>query len=132
MSISKRRLKDGSTVYDVVEYTGFTLHGIRDRKSVKCTSYKAAKREQARLVTLKDATWNRSGRITLSQYVEQWYRPLMGELAASSSDTHERELRLRILPALGGIDVRDVNRTMIQRWWTAARHMLPRRRRSGC
>ena len=131
MSISKRRLKNGSTVYDVVEYTGFTLHGIRDRKSVTCTSYKDAKREQARLVALRDATRNRSGRITLSQYVEQWYRPLMGELAASSRDTYERELRLRILPALGGIDVRDVNRAMIQRMVDGCKTHAPAKKALG-
>ena len=36
MSTSKRRLKDGTTVYDVREYVGFTLDGKRDRKSVTC------------------------------------------------------------------------------------------------
>jgi hypothetical protein len=36
MSISKRRLSDGTTVYDVREYVGFTLDGKRDRKSVTC------------------------------------------------------------------------------------------------
>lgn len=30
MSISKRMLRDGTTVYDVREYVGFTLDGKRD------------------------------------------------------------------------------------------------------
>src|SRR3712207_3919728 len=131
MSISKRRLNDGSTVYDVVEYTGFTLHGKRDRKSVTCQTLKEARREQARLVAMRDATRNRSGRISLSQYVEQWYRPLMAELAASSRDTYERELRLRILPALGGADVGDINRAMIQRMVDGCKTHAPAKKALG-
>lgn len=131
MSITKRTLKGGRTVYDVVEYTGFTMHGKRDRKSVTCSTLKEARREQARLVSLRDATRNRSGRITLAQYVEQWYRPLMGELAASSRDTYERELRLRILPALGGTDVRDINRAMIQRMVDGCKTHAPAKKALG-
>lgn len=115
MPISKRRLKDGSIVYDVREDVGFTLNGRRDRKSVTCKTAREAKREQARLVAMRDATRNRSGRITLAAYVDQWYRPLMAELAASSRDVYERELRLRIMPYLGSYDIRDIDRAKVQR-----------------
>ena len=55
----------------------------------------------------------------------------MGELAASSRDTYERELRLRILPALGGIDVRDVNRAMIKRMVDGCKTHAPAKKALG-
>ncbi len=118
MSIRKEERRDGC-VYVVDEYTGFTLDGKRDRKRVTCSTYAEAKREQAKLVALRDATRNRSGRITLEQYVERWYLPTLADLAATTRDTYRRELRLRILPALGERDVRDINRADIQRMVSA-------------
>ena len=115
MSISKRTLKDGRVVYDVQEYVGFTMDGRRDRKKVTCRTMREAKVEQAKLVALRDARRNRSGRCTVREYVEMWWWPSASRLAASTRDTYEKELRLRILPSIGNMDVRDVGRPQVQR-----------------
>lgn len=39
----------------------------------------------------------------------------MDSLAASARDTYDREIRLRILPSLGNLDVRDIIRAHVQR-----------------
>lgn len=116
MTIRERRLKDGTVVYDVVEYVGFTPDGRRDRKSVTCRTKAQARVEQAKLVAMREASRGRSGRMTLEQYIEGWYWPAAsGALAATSRDTYRRELEKRIIPALGDVDVRDIDRARIQR-----------------
>lgn len=115
MSITERVLKDGTKVYDVVEYVGFTVDGRRDRKSVTCRTKGQAKIEQARLVSMRDAMRGRSGRVTLIQYIEERYWPAASDaLAATSRDTYRREIELRILPSLGRHDIRDIDRGRIQ------------------
>ena len=116
MSIRKRRLADGSAVYDVVVYMGFTRDGKRDRKSVTVKTKAAAEMEHAKLMARRDAMRNRSGRMKLSDYIEKVYWPAaLSALEASSKDTYEREIRKRIVPALGNMDVRDIDRPAIQR-----------------
>ena len=116
MSIRARKLKDGTTVYDVVVYTGFTPDGKRDRKSVTCRTKRSAELEEARWIAKADAMRGRSGRITLSDYVDEHYWPVASKrLAATSLDTYEKEIRLRIRPHLGNLDVRDIDRQRIQK-----------------
>lgn len=115
MSITKRKLKNGKTVYDVSEYIGFTLNGKRDRKKVTCYSPREAKIEQAKLIALRDARRNRSGRCTFGQYVDEWYWASTSKLTASTRDTYEKELRLRLRPAFENVDMRDITRPMVQR-----------------
>ena len=115
MSITKRKLKSGKTVYDVCEDVGFTLEGKRDRACATCYSMREAKIEQAKFIALKDAKRGRSGRCTFAQYVDKWYWPSTTNLAATTRDTYEKELRLRLRPAFGNVDIRDINRPMVQR-----------------
>ena len=115
MSIRKRKRADGSTVYDVVVYMGFTRDGRRDRKSVTVKTKAAAEMEQAKLMARRDAMRNRSGRMRLADYIGEVYWPAAASLAASSKDTYEKEIRLRIVPVLGNMDVRDIDRAAIQR-----------------
>ena len=115
MSIKKRTLRDGTTVWDVCEYTGFTLDGKRDRKTVTCYSEKAAKVEQAKIVAMRDAMRGRSGRMDFAAYVEGWFWPSKRDLAPSTKDGYRRDLKLRLLPAFGNMDIRDIDRMRIQR-----------------
>ena len=115
MSISKRTLKSGRVVYDVCEYIGFTIDGRRDRKKVTCRTMREARVEQAKLVALRDARRNRSGRCTFGQYVDEWWWPSTARLAASTRDTYEKELRLRLRPAFDRMDLRDITRPLVQR-----------------
>lgn len=116
MSISARKLKNGTTVYDVAVYTGFTPEGKRDRKKVTCRTKRSAEIEEAKLLAEKDAMRGRSGRITLASYIDGHYWPVASKrLAATSLDTYEKEIRLRIRPSLGNVDIRDIDRAKIQR-----------------
>lgn len=116
MAISERTLKDGTTVYDVRCYMGYTADGKLDRRSVTVRTKRAAQLEESKMVAERDAKRGRSGKMTLAQYIDYHYWPVASKrLAATSLDTYEREIRLRIKPILGNVDIRDVDRANIQR-----------------
>lgn len=115
MAVASRTLKDGTVVYDVVEYVGYTLDGKPDRKSVTCRTRQEAKVEQAKLVAMRNARRNKSGRYEFGQYVDRVWWPSLADLAPSSRDTYAQELRLRLRPAFENIDIRDIDRQKIQR-----------------
>lgn len=115
MSITPRTLKDGSTVYVVREYVGFTLDGKRDRETITCRTIREAKNEQARMIAMRDARRNKSGRCTFSAYVDRWYWPSTASLAPTSRDTYKREIEKRLRPSFGEIDIRDIDRLAIQK-----------------
>jgi len=115
MSITKRILSDGSTVYDVRVYVGKTASGGYHRRCVTCQTMKAARAEEAKMISEREALRGRHGKMTLSTYIDHYYWPVaVKRLAATSLDTYEKEIRLRIKPALGKTDLRDINRFMIQ------------------
>ncbi len=115
MSITKKIRPDGSAYYLLVESTGYDLDGKRTRVQRRFDRKGDAKTEQARIIAERDALRNRSGRIALESYIDRFYAPHIDRLAASSRDTYEREIRLRIKPHLGRFDVRDIDRIKIQR-----------------
>lgn len=115
MAIKARKLKDGSTVYDVCVYTGFTFDGKRDRKTVTCKTKRAAQLEEARLKSKTEAMRRRSGRMSLASYIETRYWPIArGRLQPSSLDTYQQTIRKHILPNLGHIDLEAIDRAKIQ------------------
>nr|DAE63994.1 MAG TPA: Integrase [Caudoviricetes sp.] len=115
MTVTERALADGTIVYDVREYVGFTRDGRPDRTCVTCRTKAEARVEQAKLVALRDGMRNRSGRCTFGQYVDGTFWPACDGLEASSRATYERELRLRLKPAFEHVDIRDIDRPRIQR-----------------
>ena len=116
MAITERTLKDGTTVYDVRCYMGYTADGKLDRRSVTVRTKRAAQLEESKMLAERDAKRGRSGKMTLSQYIDFHYWPVASKrLAATSLDTYEKEIRLRIKPNLGNVDIRDIDRTNIQR-----------------
>ena len=116
MSITARKLKDGSTVWDARVFMGYTFDGKTDRRSVTCRTKRAAEIEEAKMLAEKDALRNRSGRMELARYIDKRYWPVASKrLSATSLDTYEKEIRLRIKPNLGNIDIRDIDRIRIQR-----------------
>ena len=95
---------------------GYTVDGKQDRRSVTCRTKRAAEIEEAKMLAERDAMRGRSGRIALSQYIDKRYWPIASKrLAATSLDTYEKEIRLRIKPHLGNTDIRDLDRVRIQR-----------------
>lgn len=116
MGISKRKLADGTIVFDVREVVGVKDDGDPDRRSVTCYSHTDAKREQLRLRNMKAVMRGRSTRITLREFVEAiWWPSAERSLSASTKTTYEKELRLRIIPSLGNVELLDINRDLIQR-----------------
>lgn len=113
MSIRKAS-NAGGPVYVVDEYVGILPNGKRDRRRIRCRTMADAKHVQAELVSERNALRGRSGRITLASYVARRLEPRMSGLAASSRDTYRRELRLRILPSLGDVDLREIDHAAVQ------------------
>lgn len=116
MAITARKLKDGKTVYDVCVFMGYNPDGSRNRRYVTLPTKRAAQLEEAKLLAEKDAMRGRGGKMTLAAYIDAKYWPdAVRRLAATSLDTYEKEIRLRIRPQLGNVDVRDIDRVRIQK-----------------
>lgn len=114
MSIELRKLSDGTIIYDVREYIGFTSDGKRDRRRIACKSMAEAHIVQAQLIAEREARNNKSGRCTFGVYVRTVFWPSCAGLEASSKATYERELRLRLMPAFEKTELRDLDRQAIQ------------------
>lgn len=113
MSISKRKLKSGKTVYDVTTYA--KVDGRWTRRKVTCKTKHEAEYVQARDKATRSALKSRSGRVKLSDYIERVYWPNASKrLAATSKDTYKREIDKRIIPALGRYLLEDIDRQAIQ------------------
>lgn len=116
MSVRERVRPDGTRAYMARRFMGYTGDGKRDQPSRVFGTKRAAELYDAKLLAEHDAMRGRSGKMTLARYIETRYWPVAERrLAATSLDTYEREIRLRILPSLGGLDVRDVDRAGVQR-----------------
>ena len=114
MSISKRKRKDGLTVYDVTTEYG-TFDGKRERRKRTFLTLSDAQKAESEYQRLKSAISNRTGRITLSEYIDRFYWPVtLRRLEATSLDTYKREIDKRIKPCLGDVMLDDLNRQKIQ------------------
>lgn len=115
MPITKRKLKNGKTVYDVREDMGFTVDGKRDRPKRTFATLREAKAEQIRMLAVRDARRNRSGKILFRDYVNNWWRPSTKGLAPNTHKSYDRDLRVHIMPVIENVDIRDINRAHVQR-----------------
>lgn len=108
--ISKRKLKNGATVFDVTVEVG---RGTRHREKRTFQSLEDAKLyEQAEK---RKKLRKRSGILTVSEYIDGQYWPIASRrLEATSLDTYEKEIRLRIKPSIGDILLSDLTRKDIQ------------------
>lgn len=94
---------------------GYKIDGKPDQKSATFRTKAEAERADAKMLAERDAMRGRSGRITLESFIDNYYWPSASRrLAATSKDTYEKEIRLRIKPMLGKMDVRDIDRLAIQ------------------
>lgn len=114
MSISKRKLKDGTIVYDATLEYG-TVDGKRKRRTRTFGTLEEARRAEEDASRLKGAMRKRTGAITLKEYVDLYYWPIASKrLEATSKDTYRTELDKRILPALGDKRLEDIDRLAVQ------------------
>lgn len=115
MSVTSRKLKDGSTVWDARVFFGYKANGSQDRRCVTVSTKRAAKIEESKMLAERDALRGRGGKMTLQQYIDHHYWPVArGRLAATSLDTYRREIDKRIMPTLGRYDLKDIDRKKIQ------------------
>ena len=109
MTIRARKLTNGKTVYDI------TVYDSKDRVYRTAYSLADARATEAELKAQHSQHDAHRDVITLQRYIYSMYWPLaLKRLSATSLDTYEKEIRLRIIPSLGKLKLRDVNRPAIQ------------------
>lgn len=115
MSIRERKLKDGSKVYDAILEYGYDLHGKRLRETKTFRTKKEALEAESKAKETSNALKNKTGRLTLKEYVDRCYWPIASRrLADTSLDTYEREIKKRIVPYLGDMKLDSIDRYSIQ------------------
>lgn len=119
MSISKRQLKNGQTVYDVTLEYGYS-GGHRFRKVRTFHNLKEAKQAEESFSRFRKATKDITDRITLKEYIDNYYWPIASKrLAATSRDTYKREIEKRLVPFLGLFELGKIDRKQIQKMLNA-------------
>ena len=109
MAIRSRKLKGGKTAYDV------TVKHDGKRDYVTMYSLAEARAVEIELKARYGQSNARRSPITLQEYIYSVYWPIASQrLSATSKDTYEKEIRLRILPALGKMRLREIDRLAIQ------------------
>lgn len=114
MSISERKLKDGTIVYDAILEYG-TADGRRQRRKRTYRTRRDAEAAEKDAHRLRSALKGK-GRLRLGEYVALYYWPIASRrLEATTLDTYRKELDKRILPLLGDEYLEDIDRLKIQR-----------------
>lgn len=94
--------------------------GTRDRRTVTCATRAKAKKAETRLLLEKERNHGRvTARMPLVDFVRDVYWPQKAGLRAVTRQGYERDLRRRILPALGAMDLDQINKLSIQRMLSA-------------
>ena len=115
MSIRKRILKDGRTVFDVTVYEHKDSDGKRPRRFATFPTLSEARKTESEWKAEILASRTHSGQLKLTTYIYAHYWPTASKrLAATSLDTYEKEIRLRINPYLGKLKLIDIDRASIQ------------------
>ena len=94
MSVRTKKTSSGKTVYQVRRFMGYKADGKPDQRSRNFDTKRAAELYDAQLLAERDAMRGRSGKMTLSQFIDHYYWPVaVKRLAATSLDTYEKEIR---------------------------------------
>lgn len=94
---------------------GRKVDGRLDRATKVCRSKEEADAVEAELLERKRANHGRSDRMTFAEFVESVFWPQKRELRASTVSGYERDLRLRLMPAFGQLEMTQIDRLRIQR-----------------
>ncbi len=109
-----RQLPSGKWLADVV--VGRKWDGRDDRRTKVCPTQAKAKKEERRLLLLKEQAQGRvTMTMTLQEFVDEVYWPAKAHLRHNTRMGYERDLRLRILPALGHLRLDEIRKPHIQR-----------------
>ncbi|MBR2881600.1 MAG: hypothetical protein IKB96_04460, partial [Prevotella sp.] len=113
MSIQRRKLKSGKTVFDVTH--DVTSNGKRTRTKKTFQTLEDAKREEAKNQRAKASIRNKLGSLTLGEYIDLCYWPIASKrLEATTRETYSREIDKRIKPILGQKRLDRLDRFSIQ------------------
>ena len=116
MSITARKLKSGKTVFDATMEYGRDDHGNRIRETKTFETRKEAEAAEKKAKQTASALKSKSDKLKLCEYIERCYWPITSRrLQATSLDTYEREIKLRILPYLGDLQMGKIDRYAIQK-----------------
>lgn len=107
-----RKLKSGKWAADVT--VGVKWDGSRDRRVETYPTKGQARKAETRLLMEKERG-RVTARITLAEFVDEVYWPQKAGLRANTRQGYERDLRRRILPALGNMELEQINKLNIQR-----------------
>lgn len=109
-----RQLKSGKWQADVV--VGVRYDGRPDRRT-ECHDTKAqAMKAERRLLLLKEKNRGRvSGRMSFADFLDEVYWPQKTKLRPNTRRCYERDIKLRLMPAFGAMDIDQINRLAIQR-----------------
>ncbi|MEG0324543.1 MAG: tyrosine-type recombinase/integrase [Raoultibacter sp.] len=109
-----RKLKNGKWIADVV--VGLKWDGTKDRRSECFKTQAMAKKAEQRLLLEKERQRGRvSACITLADFLEEVYWPQKTKMRMNTRRGYERDIKLRLLPAFGNMDIDQINRLAIQR-----------------
>ncbi|MEG2459322.1 MAG: tyrosine-type recombinase/integrase [Raoultibacter sp.] len=108
-----RQLKNGKWIATVD--MGNKWDGARDRKSAVRGTKKEAEKAERQLLIKKDRNRGVSNRISFAEFVHEVYWPAKSMLRANTKRCYERDIKLRLMPAFGAMDLGDINRLHIQR-----------------
>lgn len=115
MSIRKRKKQNGKTSYYVTVYGKPDESGKRPRRYGSASTLAEARQLEADMVAEMRACDSPCGAITLEQYIRLHYWPsALSRLAPSSLDTYEQNITRYIVPNLGDMKLREIDRAAVQ------------------
>lgn len=107
-----RKLKSGRWLADVV--VGVKPDGRPDRRSKSCRTMREAQAAERALMSQRDTGSGVSGKVTFDDFVRDVYWPLKKGLRPDTVRGYERDIRLRLSPAFGRLELPEISRLRIQ------------------
>lgn len=107
------RESKGIWIADVTFGRGWDGRVVRKRR--RCKTRAEAEVAERELLIERDTQRGNYTRMTLAEFVEHVYWPLKDHLKPTTKDGYNRDLKLRILPAFGALNLDEIDRLGIQR-----------------
>lgn len=108
-----RKLKNGKWAADVT--FGVKWDGSRDRRITEHTTQKQAQKAERAMLIERDGSNGISGRITFSEFLDEIYWPQKQGLRRNTRRCYERDIKLRLMPTFGNMNIDQINRLSIQK-----------------
>lgn len=109
-TMSVRKLSSGKWIASL-DY-GYTWQGKRDRRSKTCKTKREAINAERAMIIERDGS--ASERITFAEFLDLVYWPQKTKIRANTRRGYERDIKLRLMPRFGQLEIGDINRFTIQ------------------